>query len=285
MKLTVLAAIAATIVLFCSVSPSIATTQSGASIPPQNASAGEAGSEELDNAIQEVIRQREYQWRLPREVVDDDQQNLLIDLFEALNKAAKRVWKPIAEVWSKVNRWLRRQMSSLGPRGSGREWTAGEMNVLIVTLVTLLVLVILFFAWRHRKSRRQADIIAAEAIHPVPDLADENVIADQLPEEGWQKLAQDLLSRGELRLALRALFMASLAHLAKARLITIARFKSNREYLQELERRGYDRTEIQKAFNENVNAIDCVWYGMYPVTDDLLERFRYNVEFVTREAL
>jgi len=53
----------------------------------------------------------------------------------------------------------------------------------------------------------------SEAIFPVPDLADENIRADQLPEDGWTKLARELLERGEFRLAMRAFYLASLAHL------------------------------------------------------------------------
>ena len=244
-----------------------------------------AEARELDKAIQEVINQREYQWRMPREVVEEEQQGLLYDLLQGLMNTAKRIWKPIAELWSKFNRWLRRQFSSSGPSGSGREWTAGEMNLLIIILIAALALLILFFVWKQRKKGTPAEVLVAEPmLATAPDLADENVVADQLPEEGWQRLAQDLLSRGELRLALRAMFMATLAHLAQARLITIAKFKSNREYLVEFYRRAYQRQDLQAAFGQNVEAIDSVWYGMYPVTEDLLQRFRQNTEIMAREA-
>lgn len=240
--------------------------------------------EKLDQAIQEVIHQREYQWRMPREVVDEEEQGLLFEFLDGLAKTAKRFWKPIAKIWDKITEWLRRALSSLGPPGSNREWTAGELNLLIIILIALLVLLVLFFLWRHRKSRRTVETIHAEAILPLPDIADENLVADQLPEEGWQKLAQDLLARGELRLALRAMFMATLAHLAQAHLITVARFKSNRDYLQELKRRAYDQNAMQQAFDDNVFAVDSVWYGMYPVTDDLLKRFIENVDIVKKAA-
>ncbi len=242
-------------------------------------------SKELDEAIEEVIHQREYQWRMPREVVDEQEQGMLFDFLEGMANTAKRFWKPITRIWNKISEWLRKGLSSLGPSGSSREWTAGEMNRLIIILIVLLALLVLFFVWRHRKAKRATDAIQAEAILPIPDIADEHLVADQLPEEGWQKLAQDLLARGELRLALRAMFMATLAHLAQAQLITVARFKSNRDYLQELRRRAYDQKIMQEAFHENVSAVDSVWYGMYPVTDDLLNRFIQNVDIVKRAAV
>jgi hypothetical protein len=241
-------------------------------------------AEKLDKAIEEVIHQREYQWRMPREVVEEEEQGLLFDFLEGMANTFKRAWKPIARIWNKITDWLRRQLSSLGPTGSGREWTKGELNLLIAILIIVAALLVLFFLWRYRKSKRAMEPIQAEAIFPVPDLDDESLIADQLPEEGWQRLAQDLLARGELRLALRALFMATLAHLASAQLITVARFKSNRDYLQELKRRAYDQKPIQEAFHQNVSDVDRVWYGMYPVTEDLLNRFRANAEIVKRVA-
>ena len=251
----------------------------------QSAAADSAvDADKLDVAIQEVIQQREYQWRMPREVVDEEEQGLLFDFLEGMANTFKRAWRPVARVWNKITEWLRRLLSPPGANGAGREWSAGELNLLIVILIVLAALLLLFFIWRHRKSKRGTEPMQAEAIVPSPDLSDENIVADQLPEEGWQKLAQDLLARGELRLALRALFMATLAHLAQAQLITVARFKSNREYLQELKRRAYDRKGMQDAFHQNVSDVDSVWYGMDPVTDELLNRFLANVEIVKRAA-
>lgn len=248
------------------------------------ANGDQASTENLDAAIQEVIQQREYQWRLPREVVEEEEQGLLFDFLEGIAGTMKRAWQPVAKIWNKITEWLRKTLSSMGPSGSGREWTAGELNLLIIILIVLVSLLVLFFVWRHRKTKRRVEPMLAEAIAPLPDLEDEDVVADQLPEEGWQKLAQDLLARGELRLAMRALFMATLAHLAQARLITVARFKSNRDYLLELKRRAYDSKALQQAFQENVGTVDSVWYGMHPVTDDLLSDFMANVEIVRRGA-
>lgn len=251
----------------------------------QSAATDSADSaDKLDVAIQEVIQQREYQWRMPREVVDEEEQGLLFDFLEGMANTFKRAWRPVARVWSKITEWLRKQLSPSGANGPGREWSAGELNLVIVILIVLAALLVLFFIWRHRKNRRAIEPVQAEAMIASPDLTDEEIVADQLPEEGWQKLAQDLLARKELRLALRALFMATLAHLSEAQLITVARFKSNREYLQELKRRAYDRKGVQDAFNQNVSDVDRVWYGMYPVTEELLNRFLANVDIVKRTA-
>jgi len=99
-----------------------------------------------------------------------------------------------------------------------------------------------------------------------------------LPEDGWTKLARELLARGEFRLAMRAFYLASLAHLAERNLIGLARFKSNRDYVRELQRRAHAFPGLLSMFDENVSAFDRVWYGTHGATMDLVSQFASNVE-------
>ena len=91
-------------------------------------------------------------------------------------------------------------------------------------------------------------------------------------------LALELLERGELRLAMRAFYLSSLAHLATRNLVSIARFKSNRDYERELRRRSHALPEVSNTFSENVSVFDRVWYGMHEINAELLQHFRNNVE-------
>jgi hypothetical protein len=92
------------------------------------------------------------------------------------------------------------------------------------------------------------------------------------------RLASELLERGEPRLALRALYLGSLAHLASRNLVTLARFKSNRDYERELQRRSHAIPGLLPAFQENVSALEATWYGRHPVDQDLVARFRDNFQ-------
>jgi len=92
------------------------------------------------------------------------------------------------------------------------------------------------------------------------------------------KLGRELLGRGELRLAMRAFYLASLAHLAGRNLITLAKFKSNRDYEHELRRRGHALAELPGLFGENVSVLDQTWYGMHEVTEELVNQFIARVE-------
>jgi hypothetical protein len=92
------------------------------------------------------------------------------------------------------------------------------------------------------------------------------------------------MEKGELRLALRALYLSSLADLADRQLITIARFKSNRDYERELARRSHALPEVSEIFARNVGVFDRAWYGLHPVTLEAMEEFSGNVNRLKAHA-
>jgi hypothetical protein len=146
---------------------------------------------------------------------------------------------------------------------------------LLLAVVLCVLAVLLLRAWQ-RRLRHAA--VNAEAVTAVPDLRDENVGADQLPEDGWLQLARDMMSQGELRLALRALYLSSLAHLAERGLVKLEKFKSNRDYEREVRRRARAHQGLPEAFADNVFVFDRAWYGLHVVTSEMLARFEQNFQ-------
>ena len=116
-------------------------------------------------------------------------------------------------------------------------------------------------------------------------MTDEKLAADALPEDGWTRLGRELLARGELRLALRAFYLASLAHLASRQLISLAKFKSNRDYERELRRRGHSLPGLLTVFGENVLVFDRIWYGMHEINQELVAQFMAKVEQIRAQKL
>jgi len=104
------------------------------------------------------------------------------------------------------------------------------------------------------------------------------VTAAQLPEDEWLRLAGELLNQGDLRLALRAFYLATLAHLAAREIVSIARFKSNHDYEIEVNRRARGLPELRAAFTANVSSFDRAWYGLYEVTAEAMAQFKSNFE-------
>ena len=252
--------------------PTTAQQTSPASISPRA----------LDRAIEDIIQQRKYTWRMPRDrgaKQDDAQRGVIARFLEGLAKTVRQWAKATLEWLGELLRKLfQRQRTSTGAGASGYGWIM-LLQILLYTLVAAAVIALGFLLFRILRNRRGAPAaIQSEAIAPAPDLSDENIGADQLPEDGWAKLARELLDRGELRLAMRALYLASLAHLAERNLISLARFKSNRDYERELRRRGHAFGGLLAVFGENVSVFDRIWYGMHEVTRDLVQQFAANVE-------
>jgi hypothetical protein len=236
---------------------------------------------DLDRSINQVIQERKYTWRLPREKAvepEDAERGVIARFFERVGKMLK---DSIKAVFNWLDDLLRRLFSSRRSStggGSGYGWMM-SLEVLLYTLLAVVIAATAIFLMRNwHFRRRKLNAIATQAIQPVPDLTDESVGADQLPEDEWVKLARELLERGELRLALRAFYLASLAHLAEKNLIGLARFKSNRDYERELGRRSHSLPELLPIFTENVSVFDRSWYGTHEVTGEVVNQFAANVE-------
>ena len=246
---------------------------------------GTPPSAELDRAIEETLSRREYDWRLPREQSRPADakpmtwwEQQLDDLAKTVARWRKAAMKSVRDLFD----WLDEKFSSKKPRdrsraGAGVGWMSGLQALLFVLLALVASAVAILF-WRVWKDRDRRAVVAAQAIAATPDLTDENIAASQLPEAGWLRLAREMMDAGNLRLALRALYLASLAHLAQRELISLAKFKSNLEYARELRRRARALPEVQAAFAENVGLFDRVWYGMHEVTQEALGNFQSNFE-------
>jgi hypothetical protein len=122
---------------------------------------------------------------------------------------------------------------------------------------------IFFRIWQRRRTKPVET--AALSAAPVPDLTEEGIKADDLSTNRWLTLAGELAEKGELRLAMRALYLATLAHLAKNEMITIESYKSNHEYEHELKRRAHQNKELVLIFSNNLNVFERAWYGRHHI--------------------
>jgi hypothetical protein len=252
---------------------------------PKPETRNSVSSPALDRSIDEVIQQREYSWRLPRDSAPPKPKEGASENF------IQRFFNSIEQGFKAVQRWMRDALEWLNRLGGKRNGPsmdglslAGVMKGLLILLVVALAGLILWLLFRLWQSQAPIQEFAVKALPAVPDVSDENVGAEQLPEDGWIKLARELLDRGELRLALRAFYLAALAHLAERNLISLAKYKSNRDYERELLRRGHSLADVPGLFSQNVTAFERVWYGRHGVSQDLLEEFARNVERIKAGA-
>jgi hypothetical protein len=274
----------AVVAFFSLATPILADSPAGTK-PPATA----VSPADLNRSIDEVLRRPEFAWRMPRVKEKDsgsDQTtwygraiesvvNTLTDMTKYCLKELGNMMKWISDFIHKL--WPESRTEGSYPSGWGTGWASSlQMFLLILIVVTAgLLAVLIIRLWRRR---RQPLAVTATAVAALPDLNDENIAADQLPEEGWLKMARDMMSQGNLRLALRAYYLAGLASLGAREIITIASFKSNREYEMELRRRPRVLPVAQTAFSQNVAAFDRAWYGMHEVTPEALQQFQLNFE-------
>ncbi len=232
----------------------------------------------LNRAIDRVLEQREYAWRLDRKTDTDEEKGALTIWMEWIQeKIAEGVRK--VQTWvEKIVDWFR----SWWPKSKDEEpkswsgwrtiprWTMYGILAVLAILLAFLT----YRAWRVRRSPIAK--LEAMPVLQVPDIEDESVGADALPEDGWLALARELMEKGEWRLAMRALFLAGLALLARNEMIRVAKYKSNHEYERELARRAHAEPEILNVFSQSVTLFERVWYGTHEAGPDLARQFNDN---------
>ena len=103
------------------------------------------------------------------------------------------------------------------------------------------------------------------------DISSESTVAFDLPTDEWLRMAEDMATRGEFRLALRALYLSILAWLGNARYISLSHFKSSRDYHWELVRHAGPNSTLTDLFNRMTKLYEAVWYGSAPADPDTLQ--------------
>jgi len=247
-------------------------------------------AQQLDSAIESIIHYPEYSWRMPRERPPDvaARRTSLHDFLDSIINTLRTGWgyvkRGLTNVWIFIRDLLSRIIPSLPKlKKPDSNWTNFSRAWIIVPLLGITAL-LAFLAWRAWKDRRPRRVTGDVAVTPTPDITREDLDATALPEEGWLNLARELMEKGELRLALRALYLATLACLAHQELITIAKYKSDREYELELRRHSHSQPHLAGVFAENRTLFECAWYGLHEVTPGIMERFSRNQERIRGHA-
>ena len=257
-----------------------ARAEDATSKPARAAASQPIDSAALDRSLGEVLDRPEFAWRMPREK-SRARKGFFTGFFESALEKVKGWLKP-------VMRWLNKKIGEiidwLFQRDSDRDQPPKgfhgltAMRVSICAAIAIAAGIVAWFSWKAWRNRRSRAKVGATPVSAVPDLASDEITAAQLPEDGWMRLAREMTGRGELRLALRALYLAGLAHLGARDLIAIARHKSNLDYERELRRRARDRAQLLDAFDESVTVFDRAWYGMHAVTHETIHAFTANLE-------
>jgi hypothetical protein len=261
---------------------------SGNSESSRNLETKALSSDELDRSIKEVMRQQKFRWRMPREELRKKEKEVpgpFDSLMEWLRKGIIACRDTLKRWIRSIGEWLGKSFPS-SPRhkkNQDSDWRPGIRGYLMV-LFFLLIVIGAVFLWRIRKRHRLEQArTETQPILSSPDLTDDDIEADALPSDRWLALAGELLEKGELRTALRAFYLATLAILGEHQLISIAKYKSNREYEKELYRRTHEKPSLLSAFSMQVSFFDSAWYGMYELSRQDVDAFAQHHGKITKE--
>ncbi len=258
----------AAIALLAMSSPAIAQAPAPSERPPSLEPA------QLDEAIDEVFEQQKYNWRKQRTGSPD---RTFLDTISE--------W--IGEQYTAFIKWLKSLFENDDESAELREGPVSRpeqrglsdlVQWLTIGLVAIAVLAVTWVVVKRMRDRPvlpPADAVVA-AVSDEPDVSDESVTADALPEDDWLAMARRLEEEGKPRLALRALFLSDLAHLARRDFLRLAKHKSNRDYLRELTRRSLSEPRRIDAMEQNTRLFERCWYGRHEASASVLAEFRRN---------
>ena len=236
--------------------------------------------ETLDDSITRVLKRDEFAWRLPRQAAPDTSENFFSRFLDDVGRTVNRCLETVRKWWRQfLERWFRdRDSSERESTGSSMGDMRGVLVFMLWVVGAVVVLLLVWLIWANRHGFRRRPRLKAQTVAVVPDLNSEDVVASQLPEDEWLKMAREMIEQGELRLAIRALYLATLAHLGLRELISIARYKSNRDYQRELRRHAAGQRDLLNAFGESVSIFEEVWYGAHATTGEVVRQFSANIE-------
>ncbi len=218
----------------------------------------------LDQAIDQVIHQREFTWRAPR--TSPEPQGKWVSWYRAAAKSLQEAWDWLG---GKIREWLQPQKEG---RGADKAATVNRKAILaLISAIIALTAggIVLFFVRRKPGPAVKAQGVAASV--PALNLADESLTADRLPEEEWLALADEFIAKGDFRLALRALYLAALNYLSARDLVSLRRWKTGLDYRRELARRARATPDLPQAFSQGVAIFEEGWYGRHPVNRAMAE--------------
>jgi hypothetical protein len=227
-------------------------------------------AQEIGTTVQQLTQDKEYAW-LQQNTTHQNGVSFAEPFLTALGRAGESV----SNAWQRFIRWLNRREDQAasdteqnnGPNLLKERWLLYAAAALVVAAGGILFI--------RRRTHKQVPIIAGTSPTPQP-AAVEDALATERPEEEWLALADELAAKGELRLAIRALYLASLACLGRQGMLGIAKHKSNAMYERELALRCR-KPDVCMAFASANRDYERVWYGMHQATQQLRDAVRDNV--------
>jgi len=163
-------------------------------------------------------------------------------------------------------RWLSRLVPTPKPLQPGSSNVASGIAQVLV--VGVCIAAIAFLIWRYgprlmqgrrkKKKTLEARVVLGEHLEP------DQTAADLLAQ------ADALARNGDLRAAIRKAYIALLCELGDRKLISLAQYKTNRDYLYAVR----DKVSLYSSMRKLTSSFELHWYGLVPAGEDDWNNFR-----------
>lgn len=172
----------------------------------------------------------------------------------------------LERILERIIRWIGKLFPQIKPmQPGGSRWIA---NIAQILVVGICLAAIAFLIWRYgprfmqgrrkKKTKREARIILGERLEP------DQTSADLLAQ------ADALARNGDLRSAIRKAYIALLCELGDRKLISIAQYKTNRDYLYSVR----DKGSLYSSMRKLTMSFELHWYGLVPAGENDWNDFR-----------
>jgi len=180
----------------------------------------------------------------------------------------------LERVLERIVRWIAKLFPNIKPmKPGGSLWIARIAQILVVGVCLAAVA---FLVWRYgprfmqgrrrKKKKREARIILGERLEP------DQTSADLLAQ------ADALARNGDLRSAIRKAYIALLCELGDRKLISIAQYKTNRDYLYSVR----DKGSLYSSMRKLTASFELHWYGLVPAGENDWTDFRNDYQKTLR---
>jgi hypothetical protein len=175
----------------------------------------------------------------------------------------------IERILKAIDRWLAENFPDTNVPGAKPEGLQSASVVMQVVLYAVIIGLVGFLLYRF------APFLAAKLRRSERDEIEDRVILGETiaGSENATTLfseAERLAREGNLRDAIRKGYIALLCELSDRKLIGLARYKTNRDYLRDVSRHG----QVHRSMNGLTHSFERHWYGLEKVDDEHWEEFR-----------
>ncbi len=236
--------------------------------------------DQMKQAIRSVFRDPANTWNLPAVQHKAQKKDAFTAFMDSVMSGIDKLWNAVTSSVSRLIHWIRGLLSNSNTSTRNKAEPVSKRNatLLLAFFGSLLVLALLVAVFEKRKRPKLRPTITIGTMAKSIDLHSEEADPLDQSESEWRKLANQYRAEGNFRLALRALYLGTLATLAEKSLVSPARGKTNSEYVRELQRRAKRLGgEFVSVFVTNTRLFERSWYGTYPATDEIVQNFEQNV--------